>query len=84
MIIDEYLAIGWVDTKCGYACSDHASWSNIGVPSAFAIESTFEDSNHRIHSTNDVFDFPEFSFERQFSLSTLDNRPAHDPDGGLV
>ncbi|EGG06276.1 aminopeptidase [Melampsora larici-populina 98AG31] len=71
LIIDEYLEIGWVNTKCGYACSDHASFTKIGVPSAFAIESTFEDSNHRIHSTNDRFDFPEFSFEHMAEFSKL-------------
>jgi leucyl aminopeptidase len=21
-LVDEYLSIGWVETKCGYACSD--------------------------------------------------------------
>jgi leucyl aminopeptidase len=47
LIVDEYAQIGWKDTKCGYACSDHASWSKIGAPSAFTIESTFEDSNHK-------------------------------------
>lgn len=71
LIIDEYLEIGWVNTKCGYACSDHASFTKIGVPSAFAIESTFEESNHRIHSTNDRFDFPEFSFEHMAEFSKL-------------
>ncbi|KAH9821496.1 aminopeptidase [Melampsora americana] len=71
LIIDEYLEIGWVNTKCGYACSDHASFTKIGVPSAFAIESTFEESNHRIHSVNDRFDFPEFSFEHMAEFSKL-------------
>lgn len=46
-VVGEYADIGFTDTKCGYACSDHASWSKIGAPSAFTIESTFEDSNHK-------------------------------------
>ncbi|KAG0151694.1 hypothetical protein CROQUDRAFT_129830 [Cronartium quercuum f. sp. fusiforme G11] len=71
LIIDEYLTVGWVNTKCGYACSDHASWSHIGVPSAFAIESTFKESNPYIHSINDKFDFPEFSFEHMAQFSRL-------------
>jgi len=70
-LVDEYTEIKAVETKCGYACSDHASWLRVGVPSAFTIESTFEDSNHNIHSGNDRIDYSpkEFSFEhmRQFS-----------------
>ncbi len=27
------------------------------------LESTFEDSNHNIHSTSDTIDHPEFSFD---------------------
>ena len=46
-VVVEYAEIGFTDTKCGYACSDHASWSKIGAPSAFTIESTFEESNHK-------------------------------------
>ncbi|GAA5917055.1 hypothetical protein JCM6882_001913 [Rhodosporidiobolus microsporus] len=70
-IIEEYATIGWTSTKCGYACSDHASWSKVGAPSAFTIESTFEDSSKNIHSTRDTIDYSpaEFSFEhmREFS-----------------
>jgi hypothetical protein len=29
----------WEDGECGYACSDHASWHEVGVPSSFPIES---------------------------------------------
>ncbi|KAG8902256.1 Leucine aminopeptidase 1 [Tulasnella sp. 408] len=50
-LIDKYLSIPYVETKCGYACSDHASWSKAGYRSAFSIESSFENSNHYIHST---------------------------------
>lgn len=50
-LVDEYLSIPYVETKCGYACSDHASWSKAGYRSAFSIESSFENSNHFIHST---------------------------------
>ncbi|GAA5975472.1 hypothetical protein JCM11641_004277 [Rhodosporidiobolus odoratus] len=70
-VIDEYATIGWTSTKCGYACSDHASWSKVGAPSAFTIESTFENSSKNIHSTRDTIDYSpqEFSFEhmREFS-----------------
>ncbi|PWN95527.1 Zn-dependent exopeptidase [Tilletiopsis washingtonensis] len=63
-LVEEYLEIPPVPTKLGYAGSDHASWTKIGVPSAFAIEATFEDSNLKnIHTGNDRMDIEGFSFE---------------------
>ncbi|GAA5938946.1 uncharacterized protein JCM15063_004372 [Sporobolomyces koalae] len=71
-VIDEYSSIGWTSTKCGYACSDHASWSAIGAPSAFTIESTFEDSNHNIHSGKDTIEFSkEFSFDHMAEFTRV-------------
>lgn len=62
-VVAEYADIKSVETKCGYACSDHASWSKVGVPSAFTIESAFEDSDHNIHSTRDTIDQEGYSIE---------------------
>ncbi|KAI0751349.1 peptidase [Daedaleopsis nitida] len=72
-LVDTYLDIPWVETKCGYACSDHASWLKAGYPSVFTIESTFEASNHQhIHSANDRYDISdEFSFEHMLEFSKL-------------
>ncbi|GAA96804.1 uncharacterized protein L969DRAFT_20147 [Mixia osmundae IAM 14324] len=68
----EYVQIPLVQTQCGYACSDHASWTKIGAPSAFAIEATFQDSNtQNIHSTRDTIDHPEFSFKHAAQFSRL-------------
>jgi leucyl aminopeptidase len=50
-IITEYCSIPYVLTKCGYACSDHASASKAGYPSAFVIESDFKFSDNKIHTT---------------------------------
>ncbi|EMD40572.1 hypothetical protein CERSUDRAFT_111168 [Gelatoporia subvermispora B] len=71
-LVDAYLDIPYVDTKCGYACSDHASWGKAGYPSVFTIESTFENSNHYIHSANDRMDISdEFSFTHMREFSKL-------------
>ncbi|KIM90560.1 hypothetical protein PILCRDRAFT_187745 [Piloderma croceum F 1598] len=71
-LVDTYLDIPWVGTKCGYACSDHASFSKAGYPSSFTIESAFENSNSNIHSQNDRIDVsPEFSFEHMLEFSKL-------------
>lgn len=69
--VTEYLSIPPVKTQCGYSCSDHASFTKAGYQSAFAIESTFEDSNKNIHSTQDTIDHPEFSFTHMREFSKL-------------
>jgi len=71
-LITTYLDIPYAETKCGYACSDHASWGKAGYPSVFTIESTFEDSNKFIHSTKDTMDVSdEFSFTHMLEFSKL-------------
>ncbi|KAH8113382.1 Zn-dependent exopeptidase [Phellopilus nigrolimitatus] len=71
-LVEEYLDIPYVETKCGYACSDHASWSKADYPSIFTIESTFEESNKFIHSGNDRIDISnEFSFEHMLEFAKL-------------
>jgi len=47
-------AIAFGETECGYACSDHASWTRNGYPSAFPFEARFEDFNPSIHSPQDL------------------------------
>jgi leucyl aminopeptidase len=71
-LIETYLDIPYVETKCGYACSDHASWTKAGYPSVFSIESSFENSNKNIHSANDRIDISdEFSFSHMLEFSKL-------------
>jgi len=71
-LISTYLDIPFAETKCGYGCSDHASWTKAGYPSVFSIESKFEDSNKLIHSARDTLDAsPEFSFKHMLEFSKL-------------
>jgi len=71
-LVDAYLDIPYVETQCGYACSDHASWTKAGYPSSFTIESQFRNSNPNIHSANDRIDIsPEFSFNHMLEFSKL-------------
>jgi len=71
-LVDMYLDIPYVETKCGYACSDHASWSKAGYRSSFTIESKFENSNKHIHTANDRMDISdEFSFKHMLEFSKL-------------
>lgn len=43
-------------TKCGYACSDHASWTNAGFTATAAFESSFDDMNPYLHTANDTME----------------------------
>lgn len=53
-LIDIYVNVPVDYSQCGYGCSDHASWTEAGVPSAFPCESNFEDHNPYIHTSSDV------------------------------
>jgi len=41
--------------KCGYACSDHASWQAQGFPTSMPFESSFARDNPAIHTAKDTF-----------------------------
>ncbi len=55
-LIDEYVKVPWGYSRCGYGCSDHASWHNNGYPATMPFESTMEDINGKIHTRNDVIE----------------------------
>ncbi|EXF78058.1 peptidase family M28 [Colletotrichum fioriniae PJ7] len=69
--IKKYCKVPYVETKCGYACSDHASASKAGYPSAFVIESAFEDSDKHIHSTDDNIKYLSFDHMLEHAKMTL-------------
>ncbi|KAF2662708.1 Zn-dependent exopeptidase [Lophiostoma macrostomum CBS 122681] len=70
-VITEYCSIPYVLTKCGYACSDHASASKAGYPSAFVIESDFKYSDNKIHTTEDKIEYLNFDHMLQHARLTL-------------
>ena len=54
-IIDHYIPeIKWGFDKCGYACSDHASWTTQGYPASMPFESKMDSYNSNIHTANDT------------------------------
>ncbi len=58
-LIDTYVTgVNWGYSKCGYGCSDHASWHNAGYPASMPFESTMGDINGKIHTKNDTIDAP--------------------------
>lgn len=42
-------------SRCGYACSDHASWHNQGYAASFPFETLDGDDNPYIHTANDTY-----------------------------
>ena len=46
------LTVGY--DKCGYACSDHASWHAQGYPTSMPFESEIRKDNPNIHTANDT------------------------------
>ncbi|KAL8940563.1 MAG: hypothetical protein Q9216_002751 [Gyalolechia sp. 2 TL-2023] len=70
-VVTEYCEIPYVLTKCGYACSDHASASKAGYPSAFVIESDFKYSDNKIHTTEDKIEYLSFDHMLQHARLTL-------------
>jgi leucyl aminopeptidase len=53
-LIDEYVKVPWGYSRCGYGCSDHASWTNAGFPASMPFESTMGDINRKIHTQDDT------------------------------
>ncbi|KAI9799363.1 MAG: Leucine aminopeptidase 1 [Piccolia ochrophora] len=70
-VVEEYCDIPYVLTRCGYACSDHASASKAGYPSAFVIESDFKYSDDHIHTTEDKIEYLSFDHMLQHAKLTL-------------
>lgn len=48
------LAVGY--DKCGYACSDHASWNARGYATSMPFESEIRKDNPHIHTSRDTFE----------------------------
>jgi leucyl aminopeptidase len=53
-LIDTYVGATWGTDVCGYACSDHAAWHELGFPASMPAEARFADINPAIHSANDT------------------------------
>lgn len=53
-LVNVYTGVTAGTTKCGYGCSDHASWTKKGFPASMAFEATFDGMNHEIHTDRDT------------------------------
>ena len=55
-LIETYLDVTWGYTRCGYACSDHASWTNAGFAASTPFESKKRGMNKKIHTPKDTLE----------------------------
>lgn len=55
-LVDAYVKKPWALDQCGYACSDHASWTKAGYPAVMPAESTMKGMNHALHTPQDTMD----------------------------
>ncbi len=53
-LIDQYVNADWANAACGYACSDHASWTRSGFPASFPFEAPMGQHNPSIHTVGDT------------------------------
>lgn len=65
-----YLNVEIMDDRCGYGCSDHASWHRRGFPALFPTEARFNSSFRYIHTERDVIN-DTFSFEHALVFSKI-------------
>jgi len=68
-LIDAYSLLNYVETRCGYGCSDHASWTRVGYRSAFPFETDFSRYNPYIHTANDLIS--HLSFDRILEFAKI-------------
>jgi len=55
-LIERYTTATWGVDRCGYACSDHASWHRAGVPASMPHETRSRDRNKTIHTARDTLE----------------------------
>jgi bacterial leucyl aminopeptidase len=55
-LIETYTGATFGFDACGYACSDHASWTRIGVPASMPFESRMNERNKHIHTKKDTLE----------------------------
>jgi len=69
LVTAAYTVFPFIDTKCGYGCSDHASWTKYGFRSAFIFEATFAQKNPYIHTANDLLSY--LNLRRGFQIGQI-------------
>ena len=70
-LLDTYLKVPWNYDSCGYACSDHYSWTYRGYTASFPAESRIAEENPHIHSKLDTLDVSKNSAIHSVAFAQL-------------
>ena len=70
-LVDTYVGIPWKESPCGYGCSDHASWTKAGYPSAFPFESSVDEVSSDVHTQFDTIEKLDAAFGLHFAKLAL-------------
>lgn len=63
----QYTKLPVSEMRCGYGCSDHASWNSAGFRSAFHFESDSLSENPNVHTPNDSLETLDFDHMTEFA-----------------
>lgn len=66
-VVRMYTALPIAETACGYACSDHHSWTMAGYPAAALLESRFEHTSPHLHTSRDTVETIDFEHMGEFA-----------------
>ncbi|KAJ1926306.1 hypothetical protein IWQ60_003894 [Tieghemiomyces parasiticus] len=66
-LVKGYTHLTPVDMRCGYACSDHASWNKAGYRSVMPFEDDNLEANPNIHTPKDAYDTIKFDHCLEFA-----------------
>lgn len=70
-LIDEYVKVPWGRSRCGYACSDHASWTNEGFAASMPFEAHKSEMNRYIHTKKDTLELSQGHAEHATHFAKL-------------
>jgi leucyl aminopeptidase len=71
-LLDTYFPeIQYTEDRCGYACSDHSSWTQNNYPAVMPFEARMNDKNPHIHTSRDTLDKSGFSATHALNFAKL-------------
>jgi leucyl aminopeptidase len=65
-----YVGAKWIQDKCGYGCSDHASWYRNGFPAVIPFEASMDTMNKNLHTPKDIVS-PVYNFKHSSLFAKL-------------
>jgi len=70
-LIDTYVKTKWSNIECGYACSDHASWTQNGFAASTPFEAKMGSDNPNIHTAQDTLENSDVTGEHALKFAKI-------------